>query len=104
MGEKAYFIAVPTSAGTGSEVTPFAVITDETTGEEYFTGSPIVTLVGYMHENVKALSRPVYKVLAIFSKDYNESVYRTCTYLSKGQQLDKLRIPNDVVKVVVDVS
>ena len=32
MGEKAYFIAVPTSAGTGSEVTPFAVITDETTG------------------------------------------------------------------------
>ena len=38
MGDKAYFIAVPTSAYTGSEVTPFAVITDETTGVKYPPG------------------------------------------------------------------
>ena len=35
MGDKAYFIAVATTAGTGSEVTPFAVITDEKTGTKY---------------------------------------------------------------------
>lgn len=35
MGEKAKLIAITTTSGTGSEVTPFAVVTDDATGQKY---------------------------------------------------------------------
>ena len=41
-------------------------------------------------ENVKMLVSPVYKVLAIFSKEYNEDQFMTCTYLSKNQKEEEL--------------
>lgn len=52
------------------------------------------------NENVKTLSRPIYKVLEIFVKEYKETMYSTCTYLSKGQSMDKLRLPDDISEFV----
>lgn len=83
---------------------------------DYFVGDTKAILsVGFRHgkrvdmpvtlykENVKALSKPVYKVLAIFSKNYNESIYKTCTYVSKGQDLEKISFPDGMIKII-DIS
>ena len=62
-------------------------------------GKKIDMPVTLYNENVKTLSRPVYKVLAIFVKEYNEGVYAICTYLSKGQEIEKLRLPDEIVDI-----
>ena len=43
-------------------------------------------------------SGSVYKVCAILSKNYNETRYNRCTYLAKGQELEKLALSEDVVE------
>ena len=80
---------------------------------DYFVGdSKAVLSVGFRYgkkvdmpvtlynENVKILSKPTFKVLAIFEKNYNEEDYRMCTYLSKGQDMRKLRLPDEIANIV----
>ena len=80
---------------------------------DYFVGdSKAVLSVGFRYgkkvdmpvtlynENVKILSKPTFKVLAIFEKNYNEEDYRICTYLSKGQDMGKLRLPDEIANIV----
>lgn len=47
-------------------------------------------------EDVRKLSQPTNKVLAIFAKEYREQSYNKCTYLSKGQKIDNLLITNNI--------
>ena len=53
-------------------------------------------------EDVRKLSQPTNKVLAIFARDSKELIYTKCTYLSKGQLIDKLPIDDDV-KSLIDI-
>ena len=50
------------------------------------------------NEDGKRLSNPTNKVLAIFSKSYKEKCYNKCTYLSKGQEIGKLKLEEDIRK------
>ena len=59
---------------------------------DYFVGDTLY------NEDVKRLSNPTNKVLAIFSKSYKEKCYNKCTYLSKGQEIGKLKLEEDIRK------
>lgn len=52
--------------------------------------------VSLYNEDVRKLSQPTNKVLAIFVKDYREQSYKQCTYLSKGQEIDKLPLTEEM--------
>lgn len=43
LGRKAELVAIPTTSGTGSEVTPFSIITDDTTGIKYAIADYVLT-------------------------------------------------------------
>ena len=101
MGKKAIFVAIPTTAGTGSEVTPFAVITDEKTGEKYpladYELMPTMAIcdVGLMlnipkkltaNAGFDALSHAVEAVGSMLASDYTnglalESIFLLVSYL-----------------------
>ena len=54
--------------------------------------------------SVRKMISPVCKVLAIFSKAYNDEKYTECTYLSKGQQIDKLKLDAESRKLLGEMS
>lgn len=51
-------------------------------------------------EDVRKLSQPTNKVLAIFVRDYNQQSYSECTYLSNGQEISKLPIPEEIKTLI----
>ena len=89
MGEKAYFICIPTSAGTGSEATPFAVITDESTGVKYpladYELMPNMAIVDVDYHmtapkgltassGIDAVSHALEAIASVMATDYTDSL------------------------------
>ena len=64
------------------------------------TGKSVDFPVTLYNEDIRKLTQPTCKVLAIFRKEYNEKYYMKCTYLSKGQDMNKLLLLEDVNKLV----
>ena len=54
--------------------------------------------------DIRKMISTVCKVLAIFSKAYNDEKYNECTYLSKGQQIDKLKLDIESQKMLGEMG
>ena len=80
---------------------------------DYFVGNTKAVLsVGFRYgkkndfpvtlykEDIRKLSQPTNKVLAIFRKDYKQQCYTECTYLSKGQKIIKLPLAEDIMNLI----
>lgn len=63
-------------------------------------GKSIDFPVTLYNEDIRKLTQPTCKVLAIFRKEYNEECYVKCTYLAKGQDIHKLLLPDDMKKLI----
>lgn len=112
MGKKAVFVAVPTTAGTGSEVTPFAVITDEKTGEKYpladYELMPTMAVCDVelmldipprltAYAGFDALSHAIEAVASVLSSDYTnglaiEAISLLVEYLPRAYQAGRADI------------
>lgn len=64
------------------------------------TGKSIDFPATLYNEDIRKLTQPTCKVLAIFRKEYNEKYYKKCTYLSKSQDIHKLLVSEDVEKLI----
>ncbi|MBD5519895.1 MAG: hypothetical protein HDR03_01480 [Lachnospiraceae bacterium] len=64
------------------------------------TGKSVDFPVTLYNEDIRKLTQPTCKVLAIFRKEYKEKYYMKCTYLSKGQDINKLLLLEEVNKLI----
>ena len=116
MGEKAYFVAVPTSAGTGSEVTPFAVITDEQTGTKYpladYELMPNMAIVDCdlmmtgpkgltSASGIDAVTHDLEALVSVMATDYTDGLAKQSLkmifdYLPRAYESAAPDVPNDI--------
>lgn len=64
------------------------------------TGKSVDFPVTLYQEDIRKLSQPTNKVLAIFSKEYKQQNYHRCTYLSKGHEIHKLSVSEEIKKLI----